>query len=106
MDLPSAVNAYFKVDKGQDGDAMAQVFSTNAVVKDERSVHAGIEAIRAWWLAAKAKYHHVAEPIEMTRIGNRVSVRAEVSGRFPNSPAMLEFVFTLGSNKVTELEIR
>lgn len=106
MDIAAVVNAYFEADRGHDADALAQVFSTDAVVDDEATLHEGINAIRAWWLAAKEKYHHVAEPIEMTGTGNKVSVRAKVTGQFPNSPVTLEFLFTLDNDKIVELRIQ
>lgn len=106
MELPSAVNAYFEADRGGDADALGRAFSADAVVRDEGAAHEGIEAIRAWWRAAKDKYHHVAEPVGMTGTGNEVSVRARVSGRFPGSPATLDFVFTLADDGIVGLDIR
>ncbi len=95
MHISSVVQAYFEADKGADAAALAQVFSSDAVVEDEGARHEGIDAIRAWWLAAKRKYHHVAEPIDASGSGSEVAVRAKVSGQFPNSPATLEFFFTV-----------
>lgn len=106
MHIPSVVNTYFEADKGDDADALTRVFSSEAVVEDESARHQGIKAIRAWWLAAKRKYHHVAEPIESSGAGNEVSVRAKVSGQFPNSPATLDFLFTVENGKIVALRIR
>jgi hypothetical protein len=47
MQLPSGVKAYFEADKGDDADALAQVFSGEAVVEDEGARHEGVDAIRA-----------------------------------------------------------
>jgi hypothetical protein len=105
MQLPSNVKAYFDADKADDADALARIFSGEAVVEDEGARHKGIDAIRAWWLAAKRKYHHVAEPIESRGAGNEVSVRAKVSGQFPNSPATLEFLFTVDKGQIVALRI-
>lgn len=105
MRIPAVVKAYFAADKGRDADALAQVFATDAVVDDEAALHEGIDEIRAWWLAAKAKYNHVAEPIEMTGTGDKISVRAKVTGTFPNSPATLDFLFTLQNDQIIQLKI-
>ncbi|WP_142850615.1 nuclear transport factor 2 family protein [Telmatospirillum sp. J64-1] len=105
MKLPPVVKAYFEADRGEDADAFARIFSRNAVVTDEGRTYEGIEAIRAWWLDAKEKYHHVAQPLEMTETGDLISVRAQVHGQFPSSPARLEFVFTLENDKIVALEI-
>lgn len=105
MDIHPVVNAYFEADKDSDAEALARVFASDAVVKDEGGLHEGVNAIRVWWSAAKEKYHHVAEPIEAEGTGSKFSVRAKVAGQFPNSPVMLDFLFTLDQGKIAELEI-
>lgn len=105
MDLPNAVQAYFHADAGADPDTIVRAFAADAVVEDEGARHHGREAIRAWWLAAKAKYRHVAEPVTAERQGDRVHVRATVRGDFPTSPAMLGFAFTLDGDHITHLRI-
>jgi len=105
MHIPSVVKAYFEADRGENADALAQVFSGEAVVEDEGARHEGVDAICAWWLAAKRKYHHVAEPIESSGAGNEISVLAKVSGQFPNSPATLEFLFTVEQGEIVALRI-
>ncbi|MBO4120426.1 nuclear transport factor 2 family protein [Cupriavidus gilardii] len=105
MDIPTVVSAYFEADKSDDADALVSLFLPDAVVNDESARHQGSEAIRAWWLAAKEKYRHVAEPIEATGNDPEVRVRARVSGQFPNSPVTLEFLFTIDNDKIAELKI-
>ncbi|WP_439626806.1 nuclear transport factor 2 family protein [Shinella sp.] len=105
MDMPDAVKAYFDADRRNDPDALAAVFSVGAVVKDEGRRREGVGEIRSWWVAAKERYHHVAEPIETTGAGDSVSVRAVVTGQFPNSPASLDFSFTLMDDRIVGLEI-
>ncbi|MBM9594514.1 nuclear transport factor 2 family protein [Roseitranquillus sediminis] len=105
MNLPAPVETYFEADQRQDGDALVSAFATDAVVRDEGAEHHGAAAIRAWWLAAKQKYHHIAEPLEMADTDEGVRVRARVSGRFPNSPAMLTFSFALAGDRIAGLEI-
>lgn len=105
MEMPTVVNAYFEADKGDDADALVALFRPDAVVNDERARHRGGQAIRAWWLAAKEKYGHVAEPIEATVHDTEVRVRAAVSGQFPNSPVTLEFLFAIEKDKIAELTI-
>lgn len=106
MDIPTVVGAYFEADKGSDADALVSLFLPNAVVNDESARHQGREAIRAWWLAAKEKYRHVAEPVEAAGTDTEVRVRARVSGQFPNSPVTLEFLFRIEKDEIAELSIR
>ncbi|WP_230533978.1 nuclear transport factor 2 family protein [Microvirga roseola] len=106
MDMPDIVRAYFEADRRNDSDALAAAFSADAVVEDEGVRHEGVSAICTWWVAAKDKYHHVAEPIKTTGACDRVSVRAKVSGELPNSPATLDFFFTVKDDKIAALEIK
>ncbi|MEI2416080.1 nuclear transport factor 2 family protein [Orrella sp. JC864] len=105
MEMPPVVQAYFQADKGSDDQALAQAFAADAVVRDEGIPHEGAAAIRAWWLAAKEKYGHVAEPQESRSAHGKIHIRARVTGRFPGSPAMLDFVFTLEGGRIARLEI-
>ncbi|MCM2475446.1 nuclear transport factor 2 family protein [Rhizobium sp. CG5] len=105
MKLPDAVKAYFDAEKSTDAGALVSAFSETAVVHDEGETYQGPEPIRLWWLEAKRKYSHSAEPISATDDGRGISVLANVSGNFPNSPAELRFRFVLEQDKITELEI-
>jgi ketosteroid isomerase-like protein len=105
MDLPAVAKAYFEADRHNDLNALEAVFSDNASVMDEGTRHEGGAAIRQWWTAAKAKYHHVAIPTETVIAGEEILVRATVTGRFPNSPATLNYAFTVKHGKIINLEI-
>lgn len=105
MKQPPAVHAYFEAERRNDADALAAAFADDGVVRDEGADHAGRVAIRAWWQAAKAKYRHVAQPLDSTQADGRTLVRARVSGEFPGSPAALTFAFTLEGDSIARLEI-
>ncbi len=105
MKLPQPIQAYFDADTDTDGPAPTAAFAPDAIVKDEGKTLVGREAIAEWWRAAKARYKAVSEPREITGAGERFIVRAEVSGAFPSSPAMLSFIFTLKNNEIAALEI-
>ena len=64
MQLSPPIATYFEADQRHDGDALVAAFSDDAVVRDEGAEHAGPAAIHAWWQAAKARYRHVAEPVD------------------------------------------
>lgn len=105
MHLPPPIRTYFTARAPQDGDALAAAFAPDAIVRDEGQTHRGPQAIRDWWLAAKARYRHRAEPIEVTDRAGKTVVRATVTGDFPGSPAMLSFTFDLAGDLITDLEI-
>ena len=106
MNLPSPIQTYFDADERNDGDALVQVFSPDAVVKDEGQSYAGRQAIDAWWREAKAKYQHVIEPLDgITVMDDVTRVRAKVTGQFPGSPAIINFAFRLSGDQIAELDL-
>ncbi|WP_287179014.1 hypothetical protein [Mesorhizobium sp.] len=44
-------------------------------------------AIGSWWEYSKARYRHVAEPLEALTDEHGTKVIAKVTGEFPGSPA-------------------
>lgn len=105
LNLPRIIEAFFDADTRNDPDALVAAFSRNGSVTDEGVLHQGSEAVRNWWRAAKDKYHHVAVPVEVASAGDRLRVRATVTGRFPGSPAVLNYTFTIANDEITGLEI-
>ena len=105
MDLPTPIRTYFTALAPQDAGALAAAFAPEAVVHDEGRIHRGPDDIRAWWQAARAKYRHRAEPLELSEVAGKTVVRARVSGDFPGSPAVLTFTFGLVGDRITDLEI-
>lgn len=105
MTLPPPIQTYFTAQAPQDGDALAASFAPDAIVHDEGHIHRGPEAIRAWWLAAHAKYRHSAAPLELSEADGKARVRARVTGDFPGSPAVLTFTFGLTGGLISDLRI-
>jgi hypothetical protein len=105
MTLPPPIQTYFTAKAPTDATEFEAAFAPDAVVHDESQTHRGPEEIRDWWLAAKAKYNHRAEPLELTEAEGKVVVRARVSGDFPGSPAVLTFTFSLTDAQINDLRI-
>lgn len=105
MKLPPPIQAYFTADTNEDVPALTETFAPDAVVRDEGGSHAGRAAIAAWWRAAKDKYRYVAAPLDADAQGDTIRVRAQVTGDFPGSPAILTFAFRLTDRAIAELEI-
>ena len=87
-------------------EMLAFCFADDAVVRDEGRDHRGIEAIKAWKMAADAKYTYVLEALNASVTDKSVVVRARLTGNFPGSPVELDHTFTLVNGKITSLEIR
>lgn len=105
MTLPEPIRRYFAADALNDGDALTDAFAADAVVHDEGGTYRGPEAILAWRQKTKAAYSATVEPLECTEADGRSMVRAEVTGTFPGSPAILTFAFRLADDRISDLEI-
>jgi SnoaL-like domain len=104
LNLPKPIAAYFAADKN-DGEAVSQCFTENAVVKDEGHTYNGRAAIKAWKTAASAKYEYTSEPVASEEKDGKTIVTSHLVGNFPGSPVDLRFFFELAGDKIASLEI-
>ena len=104
LDLPEPIAAYFIADK-EDGEAVSQRFTENAVVKDEGHTYHGRAAIKQWMADASAKYQYTIEPFACERKDVKIVVTSRLTGNFPGSPVNLRFSFRLEGDKIESLEI-
>ena len=97
--------AYFSAEDAADTDVLERCFAPDAVVRDEGQVMRGLDAIKAWKLAAQAKYRYRVEPLSASHEGATATVRARLTGSFPGSPVELTYTFGLVGDKIASLEI-
>ncbi|MBS7538114.1 nuclear transport factor 2 family protein [Ancylobacter lacus] len=102
--LPKPIAKYFAAD-ATDGAAIAECFTADAVVIDEKKTYTGRDAIAAWKLEASATYDYVAEPVAVDDQDDRIIVTAHLTGNFPGSPVDLRYAFTLSGDAIARLEI-
>lgn len=102
--LPQPIAAYFSADAGN-GTAVADCFTADAIVIDERQTYEGRAAIAHWRAEAVAKYQYTSEPIAIEQAGDRAIVTAHLVGNFPGSPIDLRYAFTLADGAIVRLEI-
>jgi hypothetical protein len=105
MKLPFPIQAYFAADARSDGEALIRAFASDPMVKDEGRTYAGHRAISAWWRETKDKYQTVLEPLEVSDEDDVTTVRARVTGQFPGSPTMINFMFRLDGDRISRLDI-
>ncbi|HEY2561668.1 MAG TPA: nuclear transport factor 2 family protein [Caldimonas sp.] len=103
--MPPALATYFGAEDTADVDALERCFEPNAMVRDEGQVVRGLDAIKAWKLAARAKYRYRVEPVSASYDGATGTVRARLTGSFPGSPIELTYTFGLVNDKIASLEI-
>jgi ketosteroid isomerase-like protein len=104
IDLPAPVAAYFAAD-ATGAEAVAQCFTVDAVVIDERQEYRGRTVIARWKAEASAKFRYSVERLNVHVSGNQATVTGRVTGDFPGSPVELQYHFTLEGDKIARLEI-
>src|SRR4029077_7434156 len=97
---------YIAVENRGDVEALAECFAEDAVVRDEGKTIEGLAAIKQWKAETRKKYQHTIEPLAVAQKDGKTIVTNRLTGNFPGSPIELEFVFTLGVNKIVSLEIQ
>ena len=104
INLAKPIDAYFAADRG-DGEAVAQCFTENAVVKDEGHTYNGLAAITQWKTDSSTKYTYTSVPFACEDKDGKTIVTSRVSGNFPGSPVDLRYIFGLEGDKIAALEI-
>lgn len=104
LSLPKPIAAYFTGEAGHDS-AVADCFTRDAVVIDEKKTYEGRAAIAGWRSEAAAKYKYTSEPIAVEDEADRKIVTARLVGNFPGSPIDLRYGFTLRDGAIARLEI-
>ncbi len=106
LDAPGPIAAYLAAEEAKDADALSRCFTEDGTVHDEGRDYRGRDAIRQWKQAADEKYRYVLQIVNAQRNGDKVTVRARLTGAFPVSPVELDHIFTLSIDKIASLEIR
>jgi SnoaL-like domain len=104
LDLPGPIAAYFAADT-EGGEAVAQCFTEDAVVKDKGRTHRGRAAIRQWKEEASTRYQYTSEPLACEERDGTVVVTSRLTGTFPGSPVNLRFFFVLEGDQIASLEV-
>lgn len=105
IQLPTLVANYVAATNAQDGERVAACFVADGEVRDEGHVYQGRAAIAAWVDDTSARYGAVMAPRTIEPDDAGCTLRAEVSGNFPGSPAVLAFHFVLRADGIAALEV-
>jgi hypothetical protein len=103
--LATPIASYIAAENQGDVEAMSQCFAADAVVRDEGKTIKGLAAIKRWKAETKKKYQHTVEPLESVQKDGKTIVTSRLTGNFPGSPIVLQFIFTLDGDKIASLEI-
>jgi ketosteroid isomerase-like protein len=106
IDVPEPVAAYLAAEEAKDADALSRCFTEDGTVHDEGRDYRGRDSIRQWKQEVDTKYRYVMQTVNTQTQGDKVTVRARVTGAFPGSPIELDHIFKLSNDKIASLEIR
>lgn len=104
-ELPKVIVNYIDAQNTFNVDELVTNFTTDAVVFDEHQQYEGHQAIKQWNLLTNEKYHTQMRPLDFIQIDGQHSVKIEMSGTFPGSPAVATFLFEIKAGKIATLKI-
>lgn len=103
MHLPNVITELIKAQDNFDSLAYASCFSETAIVVDEGNTYKGRTEIRNWIDSANQQYRTIMKPLEFSETEN--ILKAEISGDFPGSPAVLSYHFRFTDALIQSLKI-
>lgn len=103
--LPQVVTRFLFAANRWDAALAAACFSTEAKVHDEDRDYYGREAILEWVTETCLRYRPTYTPLHSFVGENCACVQVAVSGKFPGSPATLDFEWRLHRGKISALTI-
>ncbi|MCB8839300.1 nuclear transport factor 2 family protein [Aurantimonas sp. VKM B-3413] len=103
--LPDPIDIYFSLPTSAPVTDLARAFADQAIVRDEKRVHQGLDAIRDWRIDTIARTPFTARPLSVDEREGTTIVPTEVTGSFPGSPLVLDHRFTLQAGRIVSLEI-
>ena len=106
LNVPEPVAAYLAAEETKDTDALSRCFTEDGTVHDEGRDYRGRDSIRQWKQEVDTNYRYVLQTVNAQTYGDKVDVRARLTGEFPGSPVELDYIFKLSDDKIASLEIR
>lgn len=103
MNLPNTIAALVTAQDNFDSHRYANCFSETAIVLDEGKTYNGRAEIQRWIQKANDEFRIVMKPLEYSE--TEETLKAEVSGNFDGSPAILTYHFALHEGKIQSLKI-
>ncbi|MEC3875769.1 nuclear transport factor 2 family protein [Chryseobacterium salviniae] len=103
MNLPDVITKLVQAQNNFDSTAYANCFTETAVVFDEGKTHNGKTEIKSWIDKANKEYQATMEPLDYSETEH--TLKAEVAGNFPGSPAILTYYYEFEDGLIRSLKI-
>jgi ketosteroid isomerase-like protein len=88
-----------------DADALAELFTDDAVVVDDGTTWTGRDGVRAWKTRTSSEFTYATTVTGAREDGDAVVVTGHVVGDFPGGEVDLTYTFVLAGALVRRLEI-
>ena len=105
MKLPEIIASLLAAQDKFDSKAFAENFSEDAIVHDEGKTYRGKTEIRKWNESTNKKYMTKYKPLGIKTKENKITMKAEISGTFDGSPAIINYAFEIKQGKIYSLKI-
>lgn len=102
--LPKVIADLVTAQNDFDSVAYADCFAETAIVFDEGKTHKGKTQIKNWIEKAAMEYKVVTKPLEYSNTER--TLKAEISGAFPESPLVLTYQFEFKNQLIESLKIK
>ena len=103
MNLPIILSDLVKYQNNFDSTGYANCFTETAVVFDEGKTYNGKREIENWIKKANEDYQVKMKPLEYSE--TEQTLKAEISGIFPGSPAVLTYYCEFKNELIKSLKI-
>ena len=110
LQIPQAIAAFIDATNAHNSDEVLATLTDSAVIADEGQEYRGIAAIKKWsdekYIGAKV----TLEIVDLVNGNGKTIVIVKVDGNFDKSglpdPFLMDFHFTIDTNKIAALNIR
>ena len=103
MNLPEVISDLVNAQNNFDSTKYANCFVETAVVFDEGKTYNGKREIENWIKKANEDYQVKMKPLEY--LESEQTLKAEISGSFPGSPAVLTYYYDFKNDLIQTLKI-
>lgn len=105
MDLPKVITDLVESQNRRNSVDFVKCFTDNASVIDENKTHKGRKQIKSWMEETTKQHNMIMKPISF--VGNNLSglFKTEVSGTFPGSPIVFNYLLEFDGDLIRSLEI-
>ena len=110
LKMPQSIAVFIKATNAHSSEGFLAMLTENAIIKDEGQEYRGIAAIKKWSDEKYIGARVTLDAVDLMNGDGKTIVTLRVDGNFDKTglpdPLLLDFRFTLDTNKISALDIR